>query len=336
MGSQALPWNPCRPGSARTSHRTESHGTVPRKVRIAVPSGPERRQSLGTRITACNSVGPREADPSEKSFREETFRLLAVGRCRISLHGVGADSGVSCSIDRCFSPSTDCTPCNRLGCGWLSLPSRRSVGRIVLGAFLLVSPRVTVFGIAILLLSSVLVHIVKLGFPSLRPVMLLDSVHVVGPLLRSGSFPSGHSAAAMSAGLAIAKFASSRTVAVGSHCRCCFGVTIEDFRGGSFSPEDVLGGAICAHAGVCAVGLAHMAQDRRTDPGVTVASRRCSGWLFMPKSGVSVCCLGVRVLFCRAPFGLWNCCIVNPCVSRECGMPDSPHMADSSGHVYNC
>ncbi len=116
---------------------------------------------------------------------------------------------------------------------------------IVLGAFLLVNPRVTVFGIAVLLLSSVLVHIVKLGFPSLRPVMLLDSVHVVGPLLRSGSFPSGHSAAAMSAGLAVAKFTSSRTIAVGAISAAVM-VSLSRIFVGAHFPQDVLGGIICA------------------------------------------------------------------------------------------
>lgn len=145
---------------------------------------------------------------------------------------------------------------------------------IILGAFLLVNPRVTVFGIAVLLLSSVLVHVVKLGFPSLRPVMLLDSVHVVGPLLRSGSFPSGHSAAAMSAGLAVAKFAPSRTIAVGAVVAAVMVALSRIFVGAHF-PADVVGGIICAT--VVFIGLERFVWPRvedRIPASPTLASQR--------------------------------------------------------------
>ena len=75
---------------------------------------------------------------------------------------------------------------------------------IVVGAFIVKNPRVVAMGIPLLLITSLTVNIIKAVFPSLRPVEMLDAVHVVGPLLRSGSFPSGHAAAAMAAGLSIA------------------------------------------------------------------------------------------------------------------------------------
>ncbi len=77
---------------------------------------------------------------------------------------------------------------------------------ILLGACLIWNPRVTALGLTLLILSSLFVHVCKAAFPSLRPPELLDSVHVVGPVLRSGSFPSGHAAAGMATALAIAHY----------------------------------------------------------------------------------------------------------------------------------
>lgn len=116
---------------------------------------------------------------------------------------------------------------------------------IILGAFLLVNPRVTVMGLLVMIVSSAVMHLVKAAYPTLRPVELLQSVHVVGPLLRSGSFPSGHAAASMSAGLAVAFFCRSRVI--GS-----IAITIAVLIGlsrifvGAHFPADVLGGMICA------------------------------------------------------------------------------------------
>jgi membrane-associated phospholipid phosphatase len=116
---------------------------------------------------------------------------------------------------------------------------------IILGAFLLVNPRVTVMGLLVMMLSSLVVHLVKAAYPTLRPAELLQSVHVVGPLLRSGSFPSGHAAASMSAGLAIAYFCSSRmigaiVIAIASL------ISLSRIFVGAHFPADVLGGMICA------------------------------------------------------------------------------------------
>ncbi|MBI5252562.1 MAG: phosphatase PAP2 family protein [Desulfomonile tiedjei] len=116
---------------------------------------------------------------------------------------------------------------------------------IFLGAFLLVNPRVALFGIMLLLLSSLLIHIIKICFPVFRPVVVLDTVHVVGPILRSGSFPSGHSAAAMSAGLTLAKFSSTRGASAGAILIAVLIGVSRIFVGAHF-PADVLGGMMCA------------------------------------------------------------------------------------------
>ncbi len=116
---------------------------------------------------------------------------------------------------------------------------------IILGAFLLVNPRVTVVGILVMIVSSAVMHLVKAAYPTLRPAELLSSVHVVGPLLRSGSFPSGHAAASMSAGLAIAFFCRSRVIgAIVITIAVLIGMS-RIFVGAHF-PADVLGGMICA------------------------------------------------------------------------------------------
>jgi undecaprenyl-diphosphatase len=85
---------------------------------------------------------------------------------------------------------------------------------ILLGSCLIWNPRVTVLGLTLLILSSFFVHALKAAIPSLRPPELLDSVHVVGPVLRSGSFPSGHAAAGMAAALAIAHYLPSGILSV--------------------------------------------------------------------------------------------------------------------------
>jgi undecaprenyl-diphosphatase len=114
---------------------------------------------------------------------------------------------------------------------------------IILGAFLTVNPRVTVFGLVMLLVTSVIANTIKAIFPSLRPAEVMESVHVVGPLLRSGSFPSGHAAASMAASLSIASFCSSRTAAAGVLILAMLMSVSRIFVGAHF-PKDVLGGVL--------------------------------------------------------------------------------------------
>ncbi len=80
----------------------------------------------------------------------------------------------------------------------------------ILGCFIVYHPRIAALGLAALLLSGVLVQALKALFPMARPVEVLQTVHVVGPVLRFGSFPSGHAAAGMSAALTLYSFAASR------------------------------------------------------------------------------------------------------------------------------
>ncbi|MGB9618763.1 MAG: phosphatase PAP2 family protein [Desulfomonilaceae bacterium] len=83
---------------------------------------------------------------------------------------------------------------------------------VILGCFVAYYPRITALGLATLLLSAVLVQVLKALFPMARPVEVLQAVHVVGPVLRFGSFPSGHAAAGMSVGLTLYCFAASRAM----------------------------------------------------------------------------------------------------------------------------
>jgi membrane-associated phospholipid phosphatase len=132
---------------------------------------------------------------------------------------------------------------------WLALTTLGDglILAIIVGAFLLVNPRVTVMGLVLMLFASVLVNTVKLLFPTLRPISLMDSVHVLGPLLRSGSFPSGHTASSIAAALSIAYFTKSR---VAGSCVIVIGVLISLSRifVGAHFPRDVIGGTICAVA----------------------------------------------------------------------------------------
>lgn len=118
---------------------------------------------------------------------------------------------------------------------------------IILGCFLLVNPRVTALGILLMLLSAMVVHLTKSIFPAGRPIELLESVHVVGPVLKWGSFPSGHAAAAMSVGLAVVYFCHSRA-ARAAVLGIALLISLSRIFVGAHFPTDVLGGIICALA----------------------------------------------------------------------------------------
>ena len=116
---------------------------------------------------------------------------------------------------------------------------------MILGCFLFINPRITVMGLAVFFLSSVAVNVVKAFFPCPRPLEIMQYVHVVGPLLRWGSFPSGHTAAGFSAcfvlmGYAQGNAAKSLVLAVASL------IGLSRIFVGAHFPTDVLWGMIFA------------------------------------------------------------------------------------------
>ena len=132
---------------------------------------------------------------------------------------------------------------------WLALTTLGDglILAIIVGAFLLINPRVTVMSLVLMLFASVLINVIKLLFPTLRPASLMESVHVLGPFLRSGAFPSGHTASSMVAAMSIAYFAKSGPAVFGV---LLVGILISLSRifVGAHFPRDVIGGMICATA----------------------------------------------------------------------------------------
>jgi membrane-associated phospholipid phosphatase len=119
---------------------------------------------------------------------------------------------------------------------------------IIIGAFVVKNPRVTVLGLILIVLATVLVHMLKAAFPGPRPAASgLEPIHVVGPLLRSGSFPSGHTAAAISAALAVWHCYESRLVG-GLAILVALLIALSRIFVGAHFPQDLVGGAIWALA----------------------------------------------------------------------------------------
>lgn len=116
---------------------------------------------------------------------------------------------------------------------------------IVVGAFVVKNPRVTALGLILIVISSIAVHMLKAAFPAPRPAEALGAIHVVGPLLRSSSFPSGHTASAISAALAVWYCYDSRAAGWLAIVVAVLIALSRIFVGAHF-PQDVVGGAICA------------------------------------------------------------------------------------------
>ncbi len=116
---------------------------------------------------------------------------------------------------------------------------------ILLGAFVTIDYRIPLLGINLMLVGSVLVHIVKFTMPTLRPAGQLIGVHVVGPLLRHGSFPSGHTSAAFCAAFALCFFIPHRPTRIAALTVASCIALSRIFVGAHF-PEDVIGGLMTA------------------------------------------------------------------------------------------
>jgi membrane-associated phospholipid phosphatase len=130
---------------------------------------------------------------------------------------------------------------------WLSLTTMGDgmVVAIILGGFLLKDPRITIAGLSVMIMSSMMVHAVKFAVNLPRPIMIVDPVNIVGPILKWGSFPSGHSAAAFSASFSIMYYSSSKSLRIAA---LALGILIGVSRVsvGAHFPIDVLGGAVLA------------------------------------------------------------------------------------------
>ena len=116
---------------------------------------------------------------------------------------------------------------------------------MILGCFLFINPRITLMGLAVFLASSIIVNLVKYAVPSARPLELMQVVHITGPVLRWGSFPSGHTAAGFSACLAIAGYAQGNLVK-GLVLLVASLIGLSRIFVGAHFPSDVLWGCICA------------------------------------------------------------------------------------------
>lgn len=130
---------------------------------------------------------------------------------------------------------------------WLSLTTLGDglVLGITMGLFLFFYPRIAVLAIVLMIGSAIPVHFIKAAFPAFRPVVTLDSVHVLGPILRSGSFPSGHTAAAFSAALAFLPYVQSRTKLALIFMVALLIAASRIFVGAHY-PLDLVAGSLCA------------------------------------------------------------------------------------------
>ncbi len=116
---------------------------------------------------------------------------------------------------------------------------------MILGCFLLIDPRITALGVVVFALSSLSVNLIKFALPSPRPLEVLQVVHVVGPALRWGSFPSGHTAAGFAACLVLMGYARGFWVK-GLILVVATLIGLSRIFVGAHFPSDVLWGSLCA------------------------------------------------------------------------------------------
>jgi membrane-associated phospholipid phosphatase len=119
---------------------------------------------------------------------------------------------------------------------------------IILGSFIILNPRIPAYGITIMLLTSFFVHAIKYAMPTLRPAAVIPDIHIVGPVLKYGSFPSGHAAAAFAACFALVYFTSSNALRF-VLIVLAFLIAISRIFVGAHFPIDIVGGLLCALTG---------------------------------------------------------------------------------------
>ncbi len=115
---------------------------------------------------------------------------------------------------------------------------------VLVGLLLLLDARAFVLGVILLVASSITINGIKVLYPTLRPLALLDSVHVLGPELRSGAFPSGHSASSLALALAMIPYFSFKYYGPGLLVAGLVGIS-RIFVAAHF-PGDVIAGWACA------------------------------------------------------------------------------------------
>jgi membrane-associated phospholipid phosphatase len=144
---------------------------------------------------------------------------------------------------------------------------------IIMGAFVVKNPRVAAMGLIVLVISSLVIHAIKAVFPTPRPATVLGAIHVVGPLLRSGSFPSGHAASGTAAALAVWYCYESRIAGLVAMAVGLFIGLSRIFVGAHF-PQDVVGGAVCAFGCFVLIVIFVLPEVTRIIPDRPIITRR--------------------------------------------------------------
>ncbi len=116
---------------------------------------------------------------------------------------------------------------------------------IILGALIVVNPRIPAMGIILMILGAILVQSLKHLVPTIRPFLVIPGAHIVGPLLKYGSFPSGHTADAFSAAFTLISFTDSKPTRIWILLVAVMIALSRIFVGAHF-PLDIVGGICCS------------------------------------------------------------------------------------------